>query len=94
MNEAPERRHTQPLEVQVAVIATKIDQLVIGQVALVSSVEKIDGKVGALDTKVDTLDGKMQRIETVVAIVRFLGVSGVVIAAVALMKAFAPEVFK
>ncbi len=73
-----ERRHSQPLEVQVAVIATKLDQVV--------------ATVGNIDGKVDNLDAKMQRVEGVVAVVRWLGVGGVVIAVVALLKAFGVEV--
>lgn len=81
----PERRHGQALEVQVAVIATKLDQVA-------SSVAAIDQKVDRMDAKVDIVDSKMQRIEGVVAVVRWLGVGGVAIAVVALLKSFGVEV--
>ena len=55
---------------------------------LTNSIQTVDGKITSLTTKVDGMDDKMQRIEGVVAIVRFLGVGGVVIAAAALLKAF------
>lgn len=80
-----DRRHGQPIEVQVAVIATKLDQVA-------TSVAAIDTKVDRMDAKVDSVDAKMQRIEGVVAVVRWLGVGGVAIAIVALLKAFGVEV--
>ncbi len=73
-----ERRHTQPMEVQVAIIATKLDQVGLS--------------VSAIDLKVDSLDAKMQRVEGVVALVRWLGAAGVAIAVIALLKAFGLEV--
>ena len=75
-----ERRHTQPMEVQVAIIATKLDQVGLS--------------VSAIDLKVDSLDAKMQRVEGVVALVRWLGAAGVAIAVIALLKAFGLEVGK
>ncbi len=78
MDEPTERRHSQPIEVQVAVIATKVDQLVTS--------------VSGIDLKVDSLDAKMQRVEGVVAVVRWLGLGGVAIAIVALAKSFGVEV--
>ncbi len=61
-----------------AIIATKVDQVV-------STVASIDGKV-------DTLDAKMQRVEGVVAVVRWLGLGGLTVALIALLKAFGVEV--
>ncbi len=59
-------------------IATKVDQLV--------------SSVSGIDLKVDSLDAKMQRVEGVVAVVRWLGLGGVAIAIVALAKSFGVEV--
>ena len=75
-----------------AVISTKIDQMASAIATVDTKVVGVDTKVNVLDAKVDTLDGKMQRIEGVVAVVRFLGVGGVAIAVLALLKAFGVEV--
>ena len=75
-----------------AVISTKIDAMANAIATVDSKVGGVDTKVNVLDAKVDTLDGKMQRIEAVVAIVRFLGIGGVAIAILALLKAFGVEV--
>ncbi len=61
-----------------AVIATKLDTVV--------------ASVSSIDVKVDSLDAKMQRVEGVVALVRWLGAAGVAIAVVALLKAFGLEI--
>lgn len=66
---------------------------------IVRDLAVIGGKVDALDTKIDTrtdalnvkfdaMDAKQQRAEGVLAVVRFLGISGVVVAVAALLKAF------
>jgi hypothetical protein len=64
----------------VAIISTKVDQVV--------------ASVSGIDLKVDSLDAKMQRVEGVVALVRWLGAAGVAIAVIALLKAFGLEVGK
>ena len=74
MDDPTERRHNPPLEVQVAVMANDVSRLV--------------ATVSEIDKKVDSMYIKMQRIEGVVAVVRFLGIGGVLIAIFALAKAF------
>ena len=63
-----------------AIIATKVDALL--------------PIVGSIEGKVDNLDAKMQRVEGVVAVVRWIGLGGVCIAVVALLKSFGVEVGK
>lgn len=67
-----ERRHSP--DVQLAILATQMTNLA--------------AAVAAIDAKVDTLDHKMQRAEGVLSVVRWLGVGGVSIATVALLRAF------
>jgi hypothetical protein len=73
------------LETQVAVIATKVD-------AIDGKLDKADLKLSALDSKVDAIEGSMQQMKGVIAVVRFLGLGGVAIALVALLRAFGVEV--
>lgn len=66
-------------DVQLAVLSTQL-----GTVAI--AVTRLEGAVGHLDGKVDTLDAKVQRAEGVLSLVRWLGVSGVIVALVALAR--------
>lgn len=53
-----------------------------------TDVIRVAGRVEGLDTKVDNLASKLDRFEGVLGVVRFLGLGGVAIAAVALLRAF------
>ena len=66
---------------QLAVLSNQVSNIA-------TDLARIGVKVDNLDTKMDTLDAKQQRAEGVLAVVRFLGVSGVVVGVVALLKAF------
>ena len=68
-------------EVQLAVLSTQVS-------SIATDVARIGVKVDTLDSKMDVLDAKQQRAEGVLAVVRFLGVSGVVVGVAALLKAF------
>ena len=68
-------------EVALAVLSNQVSNVA-------TELAKVAVKVDTLDSKMDILDAKQQRAEGVLAVVRFLGVSGVLVAIVALAKAF------
>ena len=58
---------------------------------LVSKVDTLSTSVASLDVKVDGMNRKLDRFEGVLAVVRYLGVGGVSIAIVALLKSFGAQ---